>query len=146
MSSRAERPCGVVEIEGRDGDLDDGRIDEEELLLSEAAETISALLAASGLRQKELAARMRLSEPRVSRLLKGDANTTLRAIADVGWALGYRFELVPVPLEDRGNTPAGDDPAPPAWINNLRRLIGRQSSAPSRRTRRPASSRRARPD
>ncbi len=70
---------------------DDARDLESELLFNEFAETVGALLESNALRQKDLAERLKLSPARVSRLLKGDANTTLRAIAEVGWALGYRF-------------------------------------------------------
>jgi transcriptional regulator with XRE-family HTH domain len=105
-----------------------GREIERELLYGDFAETVGALLAASGLRQKELAARLVLSEARVSRLLRGDANTSLRAIADVAWSLGYRFELTPVPLESRESTPARNDPPPPRWVKRLRQLTARESA------------------
>ena len=79
---------------------------------------------------------MGLGEARVSQLLKGNANTTLRSIADLGWALGYRFELVPVPLEDRRDTPAGDDPPPAPWVTKLRRHVAEGSSTKQPRLRR----------
>ena len=84
-----------------------------------SAETIGALLASTGLNQKDLAERLDLSEARISRLLRGDSNTSLRALADLGWALGYRFALTPVELEDRTETPARDDPPAPAWVQEL---------------------------
>jgi transcriptional regulator with XRE-family HTH domain len=99
---------------------------EQELLYAEFAETVHALLESGQLRQKDLAARLDLGEARVSRLLKGDANTTLRSVADLGWALGYRFVLTPIPLDNRSETPAAADPPPPPWLQRLREAIGRQ--------------------
>lgn len=96
---------------------------EGELLYSEFAELVTALLESGGLRQKDLAARLSLSEARISRLLRGDANTSLKAIADVGWALGFRFALIPVPFDDRNSTPAHADPEPPVWVEKLRRQV-----------------------
>ena len=83
--------------------------------------------------QKELARRLELSEPRVSRLLNGRDNTTLRTLADVGHALGVRFALVPIPFEERGGTPAAEDPEPPRWVDQLRRelLAARRAAAPA---------------
>lgn len=95
---------------------------ERELLYGEFAETIGALLTSTGLTQKALAGRLGLSEARISRLLRGDANTSLRALADLGWALGYRFALTPVELEDRAETPARDDPPVPDWVRELSQI------------------------
>jgi transcriptional regulator with XRE-family HTH domain len=138
LSSRTARPRDIERETRDDGHgVDAARAVEGELLFSEFAETVSALLLSSGLKQKELAARMGLGEPRVSRLLRGDANTTLRAIAGVGWALGYRFELVPIPLEDREGTPAHADPPPPAWVPRLRWHLSRSEGAERPRAIRP---------
>lgn len=138
MSSPTEKlSTGASAATRRNRTVGDSQLFEEELLQSEAAETLNALLAASNLRQKDLASRLELGEPRVSRLLKGDANTTLRALANAAWALGYRFEVVPVPLEDREQTPARDDAPPPAWVGELGRHVGEQTTAKRRRLIRP---------
>lgn len=94
---------------------------ERELLFGEAIETVAALLASQGIAQRELAERIGRSEARVSRILKGGENTTLKTIADLGYALGIRFTLVPVPFADRTGTPAADDPPTPDWIGRQRR-------------------------
>jgi len=94
---------------------------ERELLFGEAIETVAALLASQGITQRELAERLGRSEARVSRILNGGENTTLKTVADLGHALGIRFSLVPVPFADRSGTPAADDPPPPEWIGRQRR-------------------------
>jgi transcriptional regulator with XRE-family HTH domain len=94
---------------------------ERDLLFGEAIETVAALLASNEISQRELAERLKRSEPRVSLLLKGGENVTLKTIADLGYALGIRFALVPIPFEDRDGTPAEEDPDPPAWIDRQRR-------------------------
>lgn len=79
-------------------------------------ETLGAIVGSVGLTQRELARRLEVSEARVSRLLNGRENLTLRTIADLGWATGLRFDLVAVPFEDRTGTPAETDPPPPRWL------------------------------
>src|SRR5687768_11105285 len=99
-------------------DLDEGsarRLYERELLYGEAIETISALLKTHAISQKELARRLEVSEARVSRILTGRENLTLKTVADLGWALGVRLSLAPVPFDDRADTPAQNDPPPPSW-------------------------------
>jgi transcriptional regulator with XRE-family HTH domain len=99
---------------------------ERQLLFGEAVETVSALLASNELSQKELARRLGVGEARVSRILNGRENATLKTIADLGWALGIRFALVPIPFDDRDATPAAEDPPPPKWLTaQRRRLAGR---------------------
>jgi transcriptional regulator with XRE-family HTH domain len=80
--------------------------------------------------QRQLADRLGLSEARVSRILNGAENTTLRTIADLGWAFGVRFSLVPVPFETREDTPASDDGNFPEWVEEQRRLASSRSVAP----------------
>lgn len=90
---------------------------------------MAALVESLGISQKELAHRLGLSEARVSRLLNGRDNTTLRTLADVGHALGFRFSLVPVPFEDRSGTPAAHDPKIPAWVDRQRRELLKRTRA-----------------
>jgi len=94
---------------------------ERELLFGEAIETVAALLASQGISQRELAERLGRSEARVSRILNGGENTTLKTIADLGYALGIRFTLAPVPFADRTGTPAADDEPAPEWLARQRR-------------------------
>jgi transcriptional regulator with XRE-family HTH domain len=115
--------------------IENRRTFERELLFGESTETIHALLQSMDISQKELAQRLGLTEGRVSRILSGRENVTLRTLADVGWAIGIRFALVPLPFEDRADTPAADDPPPPRWLARLRRLATsrRVAGLPSKR-------------
>jgi transcriptional regulator with XRE-family HTH domain len=97
-------------------DPDIRRTFEEELLFGEATDTVAALLESIGITQRELANRLSVTEGRVSQILSGAENLTLRSLASLGWALGVRFELQPEPMEDRAGTPAQADPAPPSWL------------------------------
>jgi transcriptional regulator with XRE-family HTH domain len=96
------------------------RVYEEELLFGEATDTVAALVESLGLTQRELARRLGVSEGRVSQILSGKENLTLRSLASLGWALGMRFDLEPRPMVDRAGTPAADDPPAPAWLTRLR--------------------------
>lgn len=104
-------------------ELGDRRAVERELLFGETVETVRALAAELGLTQRDLARRVGVSEARMSLILSGRENLTLRTLADLGWASGVRFELVAVPLEDRDGTPAAADPPPPRWLHRHARLI-----------------------
>jgi transcriptional regulator with XRE-family HTH domain len=92
---------------------------EEELLFGEVTDTVSGLLGSLGVTQRALADRLGLSEGRVSQILSGGENITLRTLASLGWALGARFEFQPIPLLDRAGTPAQDDPTYPEWVEHL---------------------------
>jgi transcriptional regulator with XRE-family HTH domain len=91
---------------------------EEELLVAEATETLSALVDEIGITQRELAERLNVSEGRVSQILSGGRNLTLRSLAGFGWALGVKFDLTPsaMTVEERIGTPAMKDPTPPTWL------------------------------
>jgi transcriptional regulator with XRE-family HTH domain len=54
-----------------------------------------ALLRYRNVTQKELARRLGVSEGRVSRILSGRENLTLRTVADIGYALRVRLQVVP---------------------------------------------------
>jgi transcriptional regulator with XRE-family HTH domain len=95
---------------------------EEELLLGEATENVTALLRSLEISQRELARRLGVSEARVSQIVSGAENLTLRSVAALGWALGIRFELDPVSMSraERQGTPAEQDARPPDWLKRLR--------------------------
>jgi DNA-binding transcriptional regulator YdaS (Cro superfamily) len=76
------------------------RVFEQELLYGEARATVVAALRSLRLTQRALAARLGVTEGRVSQVLSGRENITLRTLADVGWALGLRFELNPLALPE----------------------------------------------
>jgi transcriptional regulator with XRE-family HTH domain len=95
------------------------RVFEEELLVGEATGTVAALVEALGLTQRELAERLGVSEGRVSQILSGGTNLTLRSLAGLGWALGVEFKLHPQAMRDRRGTPATDDAPVPGWLHEL---------------------------
>jgi transcriptional regulator with XRE-family HTH domain len=116
---------------------------EQELLTGEAADVLAALVDSAGITQRELADRLGVTEARVSQLLSGK-NINLHSLAHAGWALGVRFILLPVSMEDeRAATPAADDPEP-GWLPRLQRVLLRRSHSTtpfkhSRRRSRPRS-------
>jgi transcriptional regulator with XRE-family HTH domain len=90
---------------------------EEELLIGEVTDTVVEILESLNLSQRELADRLGVTEGRVSQILAGSGNLTLRSLAALAWALGLRFELEPRALADRRATPADSDPPAPAWLS-----------------------------
>ena len=66
---------------------------EEELIL-DVTEVLSEMLEKEGVKQTELAERLGKTKGFVSQILAGGRNLTLRTIADVADALGYRVRLV----------------------------------------------------
>jgi transcriptional regulator with XRE-family HTH domain len=96
---------------------------EQELLTGEAADVVAALLDSSEVSQRELAKRLGVSEARISQIVSGTGNLTLGSLATAGWALGIRFKLVPIPIEDRAATPAADDGPPPRWLARMQSAL-----------------------
>jgi transcriptional regulator with XRE-family HTH domain len=96
-----------------------GREFERELLYSEAIEQLRALTAGVEVTQRELGRRLGVSDARISRIMTGRENLTLRTLSDLGWSLGVRCELVLLPLQgdERRATPAKADPPPPRWLH-----------------------------
>lgn len=70
-----------------------GRRYAEERALAHVAVKIGELLRRAGVSQRELARRMKTSEPRVSLLLSGKANPTIRSLARLADALGYKLRI-----------------------------------------------------
>jgi antitoxin component HigA of HigAB toxin-antitoxin module len=95
---------------------------EQELLSGEASDVLEALLESAKLTQRDLAERLGVTEARVSQVLAG-RNVTLNTLAHAGWALGIRFMLVPVSMDDdRAATPAVHDPEP-GWLSRLQSVL-----------------------
>ena len=67
---------------------------QEELIL-EVTEVICGLLEQEKISRKELADRLGKSKGFVSQLLNGGRNLTLRTVADILHALGYKVTLTP---------------------------------------------------
>jgi transcriptional regulator with XRE-family HTH domain len=88
---------------------------ERSLLRLTVAGRIENLLVDLEVPKSELAGRIRKSRAWVSKLLSGRQNLTLDTLAEIGWALGVRWEATPVAVA-RNNTPAARDPTPPSWV------------------------------
>jgi transcriptional regulator with XRE-family HTH domain len=114
------------ELSARDADADDGRLYERELLYGEVVEHLRAITGSQNLTQREVAHRLGVSEARMSRIFSGRENLTLKTLADLGWALGMAFEVVPRPLADRTATPAANDPPPPRWLQRHASLVAKR--------------------
>lgn len=65
---------------------------EEEFIL-EVTELLSAMLRKEGISKVELARRLGKTKGFVTQILSGSRNLTLRTVADVADALGYKIEL-----------------------------------------------------
>jgi antitoxin component HigA of HigAB toxin-antitoxin module len=57
------------------------------------ADTIREAMDKAGVSQRDLARTLRVSESRVSQVLSGEENLTLRTLASVSAALGFHFTL-----------------------------------------------------
>lgn len=102
---------------------------ERELLYGEAVEIVAEVMEDHGISQSELARRLGRTPARVNHLLNGRENITLRTLADLGHALGLRFELAPIPFVDRSGTPASKDPPPPESLSKRRRRVAETTGA-----------------
>jgi transcriptional regulator with XRE-family HTH domain len=78
------------------------RIDEEQLaLVTQITNEISAYMDERGLTRADLAARMGVSPGRVSQILGGGENLTLRTLSALSTALDARFCIELKPLKPR---------------------------------------------
>jgi transcriptional regulator with XRE-family HTH domain len=119
------------------------RVFEEERLAGEATDTLASLVQEVGVQRQELATRLGITPGRVSQVLRGGANLTLSTLAAFGWALGIRFELAGSVIEQREETPAADDPQPPAWLGAEPESSLRHTPGQLGRERGPETTRRA---
>lgn len=69
------------------------RLLEQESLILEATELLSDLMASEGITKSELARRLGRSRAYVTQALRGQRNLTLRTLADLAGAVGYRVRL-----------------------------------------------------
>lgn len=100
---------------------------ERQLLYGEVIEHLRAIIGELGLTQHDIATRLGVSDARISHMMSGRENLTLRTLANLGWALGLRFEMVAVALADRTGTPAVDDPPSPRWLGRHAQLVARRA-------------------
>jgi transcriptional regulator with XRE-family HTH domain len=72
----------------------EGQVDEEMLaLVTQVTNEVTWFMRERGISRADLAARMGVSPGRVSQILGGGENLTLRTLAALSTALGARFEL-----------------------------------------------------
>jgi len=77
------------------------RLLDQERLILHVTEVVVGLMHETNVSRQDLATRLGKSKGFVSQLLSGERNMTLRTLADLGHALGYRFALRPVPASAR---------------------------------------------
>lgn len=65
----------------------------EESLIVDVAEEIWQALNQAGLSKTDLAKRLNVSKPRITKLLDGSANMTLRTLADIAFELGKKITI-----------------------------------------------------
>jgi transcriptional regulator with XRE-family HTH domain len=105
---------------------------ERNLLRLLVAARIENLLDGLNLRQVDLAKRIGKSSAWVSKLLSGRQNLTLDTLAEIGWALGVRWDPQVQPAS-RENTPAAADPDLPGWVDKHDQITIRYVEAPGYR-------------
>jgi transcriptional regulator with XRE-family HTH domain len=94
----------------------EARVDEElSILVTQLMNEINWQMRERGLTRADLAGRMGVSPGRVSQVLSGGENLTLRTLASLATALDARFELDLRPRE-AGAGPAGEAPQAAAAV------------------------------
>lgn len=104
---------------------------QEELLMGEAVANIEGLLESLEIPRKELANRLGISPGRVSQMLSGERNLTLRTLGAMAWALGAAVDVQLRALEDRSTSPALNDPPIPAWMDSVTSKVREPETAMS---------------
>ncbi len=75
------------------------RMVREETLIFDATEEICRILDERGLRRKDLAELLGVTKARVTHLLSGKRNITLRTLAVMAYALDHRVEIALIPMD-----------------------------------------------
>lgn len=81
-------------------DAESRRLYEQERLITWMTEELAAAIQESGLTRTQVAERLGSSKAHVTQVLRGDRNLTLRSIADIAWATGYRIHTAREPLRE----------------------------------------------
>jgi len=71
------------------------RLYEREALAFDASEMIAVLMEQRNVNKAQLARAIGKSRAFVTQLLSGSRNMTIHTLSDLGFALGYRFEIKP---------------------------------------------------
>jgi DNA-binding phage protein len=97
-------PAGLPSAKRQEQSVADSaadRLAEEGIRLAmDVTSAITWFLRSEGITRTELAKRMGITPGRVSQILSGDENLTLRTIAAVAGALGAHFELALAPNDE----------------------------------------------
>lgn len=111
----------------------EARVDEElSLLVTQLMNEINWHMRERGLTRADLASRMGVSPGRISQVLSGGENLTLRTLASLATALDARFEMDLRPRES-GTVDAPPQLAPPAGGERPRTQAPRASAYSRRR-------------
>jgi transcriptional regulator with XRE-family HTH domain len=99
------------------------RLMSQEELIMEVTETLCELLEKEKVSRKELANRLGKSKGFVSQLLNGGRNLTLRTVADILYALGYKVSLKP--YKEEGERQKAKIIEFPTWQTHLKKPLMR---------------------
>ncbi len=78
---------------------EDRRLYEQERLILWLAEELASAIGAAGLTRREVAQKLGTSKAHITQALSG-RNLTLRTVADIAWATGFRITAAREPLRD----------------------------------------------
>lgn len=84
----------------------------EELALSRAVLRLAAAMEQSGKTQKDVAEELGVTAARVSQMMNGDANLTIKSIARIADVLGHRFDPQLTPIKDEMPALVRNDQSP----------------------------------
>jgi transcriptional regulator with XRE-family HTH domain len=112
----------------------EARVDEElSLLVTQLMNEINWHMRERGLTRADLASRMGVSPGRISQVLSGGENLTLRTLASLATALDARFEMDLRARESDRGADATPQPAPPVAAERPRTQTPRASAYSRRR-------------
>jgi transcriptional regulator with XRE-family HTH domain len=112
----------------------EARVDEElSLLVTQLMNEINWHMRERGLTRADLASRMGVSPGRISQVLSGGENLTLRTLASLATALDARFEMDLRPRESNQGADATPQLAPPVAAERPRTQAPRASAFSRRR-------------
>jgi len=78
------------------------RVWQQERVIFEITERLCELMEEHRVSRSELAKRLRCSRGRVTQMLDGTRNMTIRTVSDLFWALGHQFHGMDRPLSTAG--------------------------------------------
>jgi transcriptional regulator with XRE-family HTH domain len=97
---------------------DNERIYQQESLIVEITETVYELMQRKGMKKKDLAEKLNVSQSQITQLLDGSANMQLRTISDILFTLGSKLKLEIEPLNETFPTNHDLDQNRGLWHDN----------------------------